>query len=106
MFTECIKRLNDPEWDVAYHCLRESERQQFGSRSGSTVVGPDLGPNCLQRSSVDDKIVTNKEIDNVLLPHPFLLAYPYTCHRALQVVHVPRILKYIYMSESSKFPKS
>ena len=26
----------------------------FGSRSGPTFVGPDLGPNCLQRLSADD----------------------------------------------------
>ena len=32
--------------------------KQFGFRSGSTFcfVGPDLGPNCLQRLSADDTI--------------------------------------------------
>ena len=28
--------------------------KQFGSRSGPTIVGPDLDPNCLQRLSVDN----------------------------------------------------
>ena len=28
--------------------------KQFGSRSDPTFVGPDLGPNCLQRSSTDN----------------------------------------------------
>ena len=28
--------------------------KQFGPRSGSHCVGPDLGPNCLQRLSADD----------------------------------------------------
>ena len=28
--------------------------KQFGSRSGQTNVGPDLGPNCLQRLSADN----------------------------------------------------
>ena len=28
--------------------------KQFGSRSGPTFVGPDLGPNCLQKLSADD----------------------------------------------------
>ena len=30
--------------------------KQFGSRSGPTFCRPDLGPNCLQRSSTVDKI--------------------------------------------------
>ena len=29
--------------------------KQFGSRSGPHFVGPDLGPNCLQMQSADDK---------------------------------------------------
>ena len=29
--------------------------KQFGSRSGPTLVGPEFGPNCLQRFSADDK---------------------------------------------------
>ena len=33
--------------------IRESVKQ-FGSRSGPTFVGPDLGLNCLQRFSADD----------------------------------------------------
>ena len=28
--------------------------KQFGSRSGPTIVGPDLGLNCLQKFSADD----------------------------------------------------
>ena len=28
--------------------------KQFGSKSGRHFVGPDLGPNCLQRLSADD----------------------------------------------------
>ena len=31
-----------------------SECQLFGYRSGPTFVGPDLGPNCLQRLSADN----------------------------------------------------
>ena len=32
--------------------------KRFGPRSGPTNVGPDLGPNCLQKLLVDD---TSKE---------------------------------------------
>ena len=38
--------------------------KQFGSRSDMTFVGPDLGPNCLQRLSADD---TSKQLKNQFL---------------------------------------
>ena len=41
--------------------------KRFGSRSGSTYVGADLGPNCLLRSSADSKMtLPDKELNIVL----------------------------------------
>ena len=39
--------------------------KQFGSGSGPTFVGPDMGPNFLQRISADDKSCTRKEFISI-----------------------------------------
>ena len=35
--------------------------KQSGSRSGPTLVGPDLGANCLQRLSADDIVIASRQ---------------------------------------------
>ena len=43
--------------------------KRFGSRSGRHFVGPDLGPNCLQRLSADKKksALKGKELNTIQL---------------------------------------
>ena len=44
----------------------------FGFRSGQRSVGPDQGPNCLQRLSADDKSLASNELTNSAAPSTYL----------------------------------
>ena len=48
-------------------------------------VSPDLGPNCLQRLSADDKIAASKESDNKLTFFPKIFLFIVRIHTYLEV---------------------
>ena len=75
--------------------------KRFGSRSDGRYVSSDLGPNCLQRLSADDKYFTVKERVKILLLFASMSSkgleepvHPLSLFRAfIAIVHKVLILK-------------
>ena len=59
----------DYRFDILFQAYHQSFKQ-FGSSSGQ--VGPDLGPNCLQRLLADDNCHTHIKWASIDVPRPLI----------------------------------